>query len=78
MAAYDLTFSPVKSVSAPWALAPRAIGEEIVAAHDAAVADVIGWLEREVAFTRLGQAGIRQARRPGSGRSVHPSRLPDR
>jgi len=60
VAAYDLTFSPVKSVSALWALAPRVIGEQIVAAHDAAVADVIGWLEREVAFTRLGQAGIRQ------------------
>ncbi|MCZ4499982.1 MAG: primase catalytic core, N-terminal domain [Marmoricola sp.] len=57
---YDLTFSPVKSVSALWALAPPEIATQVEAAHDAAVRDVIGWLEREVAYTRTGRAGARQ------------------
>lgn len=60
VAGYDLTFSPVKSVSALWALAPGQIADQVVAAHDAAVADVIGWLERDVAFTRTGAGGLRQ------------------
>ncbi|MCW2855873.1 MAG: primase catalytic core, N-terminal domain [Marmoricola sp.] len=57
---YDLTFSPVKSVSALWALAPPEVAAQIEAAHDAAVTDVIGWLEHEVAYTRTGRAGARQ------------------
>lgn len=57
---YDLTFSPVKSVSSLWALAPREVAAQVEAAHDAAVTDVIGWLEREVAYTRTGRAGARQ------------------
>ena len=60
VAGYDLTFSPVKSVSTLWALAPREVADQIRAAHDAAVADTIGWLEREVAYTRVGRAGVRQ------------------
>ncbi|MEJ7707303.1 MAG: MobF family relaxase [Nocardioidaceae bacterium] len=59
-AGYDLTFSPVKSVSTLWALAPREVAERIQEAHRAAVDDTIGWLEREVAFTRVGSGGIRQ------------------
>ncbi len=60
VAGYDLTFSPVKSVSVMWALAARPVAEEIAAAHHAAVADTIRWLENEVAFTRLGRSGVRQ------------------
>ncbi len=60
VAGYDLTFSPVKSVSTLWALAPVEVSEQIRRAHDAAVKDTIGWLEREVAFTRVGRAGARQ------------------
>lgn len=60
VAGYDLTFSPVKSVSALWAVAPRDVAERVRAAHDAAVADVIGWLEREATYTRTGRDGIRQ------------------
>lgn len=62
VAGYDLTFSPVKSISTLWALAPAEVAEQIRAAHDAAVADTIGWIEREVAFTRVGRAGARQVR----------------
>ncbi|HUO39940.1 MAG TPA: MobF family relaxase, partial [Mycobacterium sp.] len=60
VAGYDLTFSPVKSVSALWALAPRPIAEQIEHAHDAAVADALAYLETEAAFTRSGTNGVAQ------------------
>ena len=50
VAGYDLTFSPVKSVSTLWAVAPRVVAEQIEAAHQAAVADTLRYLEREVRF----------------------------
>ncbi|HEY5307882.1 MAG TPA: relaxase domain-containing protein, partial [Casimicrobiaceae bacterium] len=51
VAGYDLTFSPVKSVSAWWALAPKEIAAQIEAAHKAAVGDTMSWLERHATFT---------------------------
>lgn len=60
VAGYDLTFSPVKSVSALWAIAPLAVAGQIEAAHDAAVADVLDWLQDHAAFTRLGTNGVAQ------------------
>jgi conjugative relaxase-like TrwC/TraI family protein len=60
VAGYDLTFSPVKSVSALWALAGPEVAREVEAAHQAAVRATIGLLEREVALTRVGKGGIRQ------------------
>ena len=60
VAGFDLTFSPVKSVSAVWALAPAAVAKQIEAAHAAAVDDTIAWLERTATFTRLGANGVRQ------------------
>ncbi|KRA37908.1 MULTISPECIES: MobF family relaxase [unclassified Nocardioides] len=60
IAGFDLTFSPVKSVSALWAIAPREVAAEVRAAHDAAVADTLAWLEAEVAYTRVGRGGVRQ------------------
>ncbi|WP_116451572.1 MobF family relaxase [Blastococcus litoris] len=65
VAGFDLTFSPVKSVSALWALAPRAVAEEIEAAHATAVADTLTWLERHACFTRLGHDGVRQVETTG-------------
>jgi len=65
VAGYDLTFSPVKSVSALWAVALREVSEEIAAAHEAAVADTIGWLETHAAYTRLGTHGVRQVETTG-------------
>ncbi|SOC48552.1 DNA primase, catalytic core [Blastococcus aggregatus] len=65
VAGYDLTFSPVKSVSALWALAPREVAEQIEAAHAAAVADTLAWLERHAVFTRLGAGGARQVETRG-------------
>ncbi|WP_445259283.1 MobF family relaxase [Nocardioides aurantiacus] len=60
VAGYDLTFSPVKSVSTLWALAAPPVAAQVRAAHDAAVADTLRWLELEAAFTRLGRGGVRQ------------------
>ncbi len=60
VAGYDVTFSPVKSVSTLWAVAPREISEQVEAAHAAAVAETIGWLERNVGYTRLGAHGVAQ------------------
>ena len=52
VAGFDLTFSPVKSVSALWAVAPPEVASQIQEAQRCAVANALGWLEREVAFTR--------------------------
>jgi len=60
VAGYDLTFSPVKSVSALWAVAPPEVSTQVQAAHDAAVADTMRWLEAEAAYTRTGSGGVRQ------------------
>lgn len=60
VAGYDLTFSPVKSVSALWALADRGLASEIRGAHDAAVRDALAFIEGRGLFTRRGHDGIRQ------------------
>ncbi|WP_233495768.1 MobF family relaxase [Geodermatophilus sp. TF02-6] len=65
VAGYDLTFSPVKSVSALWAIAPQQVAEQVEAAHAAAVADTLNWLERHASFTRLGAGGVRQVETTG-------------
>jgi TrwC relaxase len=57
---YDLTFSPVKSVSALWALAEPDVAARIEKAHHAAVADALAWLEDHALFSREGTAGVRQ------------------
>ncbi|WP_234391045.1 MobF family relaxase [Nocardia suismassiliense] len=60
VAGFDITFSPVKSVSVLWAVAPRSVSEKIEAAHHAAVKDALRWLEKHAIFTRLGRNGVRQ------------------
>ncbi|MBO0878785.1 MAG: relaxase domain-containing protein [Mycobacterium sp.] len=60
VAGFDWTFSPVKSVSALWALAPREVSDTIAAAHRAATEAALQFLEQHATFTRLGRNGIRQ------------------
>ncbi|QZH69604.1 MobF family relaxase [Mycolicibacterium farcinogenes] len=60
VAGYDLTFTPVKSVSALWAIAPHDIAEKIEAAHHQAVADALAFLEKHAAFSRTGTNGVAQ------------------
>jgi conjugative relaxase-like TrwC/TraI family protein len=60
VAGYDLTFTPVKSVSALWAIAPRGAAARIEDAHDRAVADALDFLHDHAAFTRIGAGGVAQ------------------
>jgi conjugative relaxase-like TrwC/TraI family protein len=60
VAGYDLTFSPVKSVSTLWAVADPAVAAVIEQAHQAAVRDALAFIEKHALFTRTGPQGIRQ------------------
>ncbi|MDF1705845.1 MAG: MobF family relaxase [Aeromicrobium sp.] len=60
VAGYDLTFSPVKSVSTLWAVADPATSAAIERAHNAAVKDALEFIEREALYTRTGTNGVRQ------------------
>ena len=61
MAGYDLTFSPVKSVSTLWAVADtgggggRSNGPTRPPSHDA-----LAFIEKHALFTRTGPQGVRQ------------------
>ncbi|MBW0275198.1 hypothetical protein ATM97_05395 [Nocardia sp. MH4] len=60
VAGFDLTFSPVKSVSTLWVVAPREVSEQIEAAHHAAIRDVVSFIEPEVLYPRVGRHSVRQ------------------
>jgi hypothetical protein len=60
VAGYDLTFSPVKSVSTLWAVADQHVAAQIERAHQAAVQDALTFIERHALFTRQGRNGVRQ------------------
>jgi conjugative relaxase-like TrwC/TraI family protein len=60
VAGFDLTFSPVKSVSTLWAVAEPAVAAAIERAHQAAVQDALAFIEQHALFTRTGPQGIRQ------------------
>ena len=60
VAGYDLTFSPVKSVSTLWAVADPKVAAVIERAHQAAVQDALALIEQHALFTRTGPQGIRQ------------------
>jgi conjugative relaxase-like TrwC/TraI family protein len=60
VAGYDLTFSPVKSVSTLWAVADPDVAAQIEHAHQAAVQDALTFIERHALFTRQGRNGNRQ------------------
>jgi conjugative relaxase-like TrwC/TraI family protein len=65
VAGYDLTFSPVKSVSTLWAVAEPAVAAVIERAHQAAVHDALTFIETHALFTRTGPQGIRQVNARG-------------
>lgn len=60
VAGYDLTFSPVKSVSTLWALADPATAARIEKAHQGAIKDALAFLEEHALYTRTGTNGVRQ------------------
>ena len=79
VAGYDLTFSPVKSVSTLWAVADPAVAAVIERAHQAAVQGRVG-VHREacpVHPDRAARDPAGQRPRPGRDR-VHPPRQPGR
>ncbi|HYO86252.1 MAG TPA: MobF family relaxase [Dermatophilaceae bacterium] len=57
---FDLTFSPVKSVSTLWAIAPPDVAAQIELAHNEAVADALAFIEKHALYTREGTNGVRQ------------------
>jgi DNA primase catalytic core len=65
VAGYDLTFTPVKSVSTLWALADRHLASQVEDAHHSAVEKTLTWLENEALFTRRGRGGIQQVKANG-------------
>jgi conjugative relaxase-like TrwC/TraI family protein len=60
VAGYDLTFSPVKSVSTLWAVAEPPVAAVIERAHQAAVQNALTFIEKHALFTRTGPQGFRQ------------------
>ena len=54
VAGYDYTFSLPKSASVLWGVADAGLQSLIVEAHHLAVAEVLDFMEREVAATRIG------------------------
>lgn len=54
VAGYDFTFSIPKSASILWGVADASTQARIAQAHHAAVAEVLAYMEREVAATRTG------------------------
>ncbi|SPM41918.1 hypothetical protein MNAB215_4135 [Mycobacterium numidiamassiliense] len=65
VAGYALTFSPVKSVSVLWALAPLEIAHTIELCHNQAVADALDYLQDNAALTRVGSHGATQVNTDG-------------
>ena len=60
VAGFDLTFSPVKSVSTLWAVAEPPLAARIERAHHAAVADALRFIETRALYTRTGRGGVQQ------------------
>ncbi len=65
VAGYDVTFSPVKSVSTLWAVAPTEVSEQIEDAHRAAVEKTVAWIEKEAGYTRIGEHSVGQVQTRG-------------
>ncbi|MEJ7742372.1 MAG: MobF family relaxase [Nocardioidaceae bacterium] len=60
VAGFDLTFSPVKSVSTLWAIADPPLAAKIELAHQAAIKDALTFLEQHALYSRTGTNGVRQ------------------
>ena len=60
VAGYDLTFTAPKSVSVLFALSVPEVGAEVLAAHDAAVEEAMGYVARRAAAVRRGSGDERR------------------
>ena len=59
VAAFDLTFSAPKSVSVLFAIGEQGLAGALVDAHEQAVDEALGYLEREACRVRRGRSGVR-------------------
>ncbi len=75
VAAIDLTFSAPKSVSVLFAIGDSSLADGLSAAHDAAVAAAVAYLEREACWTRRGHAGVERIRGEGFVGAAYRHRL---
>lgn len=62
---WDLTFRAPKSVSILWGLGESEVTRQVAAAHDAAVARAVAYMEEVAAFTRTGRNGIHRVKADG-------------
>ena len=61
VAAFDVTFSPAKSVSLLWGLSPDdGVREAVLQAHETAVAAGLAYLDSTAGHTRAGDGGVRK------------------
>lgn len=60
VAGFDMVFTPPKSVSLAWGLGDKTLREGVQKAHEAAIGDVVKFLEDQVVMTRRGRNGVRQ------------------
>lgn len=60
VAGFDMVFTPPKSVSLAWGLGDESLREGVQQANEAAIADVVKFLEEQVIMTRRGAGGVRQ------------------
>jgi TrwC relaxase len=75
VAAFDLTFSAPKSVSVLFAIAEEDTSAALLAAHEAAVAAALDYVEREACFTRRGHNGVERIRGDGFLAAAYRHRL---
>lgn len=65
VAGYDLTFTPVKSVSTLWAIGAPPIAAATEDCHHQAVEETLQFLEEHAAFSRMGAGGVAQVNTTG-------------
>jgi conjugative relaxase-like TrwC/TraI family protein len=68
--AFDATFSAPKSVSLVYAVGDPAIRDQVIAAHDAAVAAGLTYLEGHAACSRVGRNGVERVEGDGFAAAV--------
>ncbi|MEU9507807.1 MobF family relaxase [Micromonospora sp. NPDC048170] len=75
VSAYDVTASPVNSVSLLWAFGDDTVKHDVMAAHHAGVRALLDHLQRHGAFTRTGAGGVRQLDTQGLAALVFDHRM---
>ncbi|MFI0796593.1 MobF family relaxase [Micromonospora rubida] len=75
VSAYDVTASPVNSVSLLWAFGDDTVKQDVMAAHHAGVRALLDHLQRHGAFTRTGAGGVRQLDTQGLAALVFDHRM---